>query len=63
MILHDITPALFVAPCDYCETDTTSIKQYDQFNHAHWLVPIDGSGSDHLAIWCRDCGPKHKKGN
>ena len=61
MTMHDITPDTFTTPCDFCGADTTSIKQYDQFKHSHWLVPIDGSGSDHLAIWCKDCGPKHKE--
>lgn len=61
MIKHDITPDTFTAPCDFCGADTYSVRQYDQWHVSHWLVPIDGSGSDHLAIWCKDCGPKHRK--
>lgn len=56
-IRHDIA----VAPCDFCGTDTWSTKEYDQYGHSWWLKHQDGSGADHLAIWCKDCGPKHRK--
>lgn len=62
VIMHDITPETFTAPCDFCGAGCTSIQQYDQWQVSHWQVPIDGSGSDHLAVWCRDCGPKHREG-
>jgi hypothetical protein len=61
MIRHDIAPEIFTASCDFCGDTTASIKQYDQWRVSHWLVPIDNSGSDHLAIWCASCGPKHRE--
>ncbi len=61
MTMHDITPITIKTPCDYCGVMTHSIRQYDQWHVSHWLIPIDGSGSDWLATWCKDCGPKHRK--
>ena len=47
--------------CDFCQATVYFSRKYDQFGHAHWLEGHHGSGSDHLAIWCGECGPKHRK--
>lgn len=53
---HIVDPS----PCDFCGENSFFERRYDQFGIGHWLVGVHGSGSDHLAIWCGDCGPKHR---
>lgn len=57
------TERIFQAPCDFCNATTTARVVYDAWQAFSWLEPIDGSGSDHLAIWCQSCGPKHRERN
>jgi len=47
--------------CDFCQGMTEFEVKYDQWGQSWWLEGLNGSGSDHLAIWCKDCGPKHRK--
>jgi len=48
--------------CDFCQGGVTEFKKvYDQWAQSWWLEGLNGSGSDNLATWCKDCGPKHKK--
>lgn len=49
------------ADCDFCKGNTTFKKVYDDVGHAWWFEGLNGSGSDHLAIWCGKCGPKHRE--
>lgn len=49
------------ASCDYCN-DTVLFRREEigpgPFTE---LVPTEeGSGSDHLATWCVNCGPRHR---
>ena len=51
--------------CDYCERPYPAlvkfVETYDQWGVSHWLTPVDPlSGSDHLATWCANCGPRHR---
>jgi len=57
------TTTLTDAPCDFCAEPTKFVKVYDKWNVSWWLEGKDGCGSDHLAIWCGSCGPKHRKDN
>jgi hypothetical protein len=50
--------------CDFCK----GVAKFERKSHKDesvsvlwWLEGIDGSGSDHLAIWCGTCGPKHRE--
>lgn len=53
---HFVEPS----PCDFCGENAFFKRVFDEFGVGHWLEGIDGAGSDHLAIWCGDCGPKHR---
>ena len=53
--------AVFTHECDFCGSTVESLKVYDEWGVFWWLEGLNGSGSDYLAIWCGDCGPKHRK--
>jgi hypothetical protein len=60
-----ITEKISLATCDFCKGPYPAVvkfaRVYDQWGVSHWLEPIHPlSGSDHLAIWCESCGPKHR---
>ena len=46
--------------CDYCDGSVVFRKVYDADGVRWWLECISGGGSDYLAIWCNNCGPKHR---
>ena len=51
-----------ISDCDFCKTNVEFVKVYDKWNVSNWLEAVDPkAGSDWLAIWCGDCGPKHRK--
>ena len=47
--------------CDFCEEPAHFRDAYDQYGIGHWLEGIEGAGSDAYAVWCGQCGPKHRK--
>ena len=51
------------SPCDFCGEPSHFKRVFDQWGQGHWLEGLEGSGSDSLAIWCGDCGPKHRDDN
>lgn len=58
----DNTVVFIGTDCDFCQGGVTEFKKvYDQFGQAWWLEGLNGSGSDHLATWCGQCGPKHRE--
>lgn len=57
---YEIRHASVQGTCDFCQGTAWFTKEYDQFGIGNWLEGVDGDGSDHLAVWCRDCGPKHR---
>lgn len=45
-------------PCDFCNQQVEFNTFGDPFTYNE--AAIEGAGSDHLAIWCHECGPKHR---
>lgn len=54
---------MVINKCDFCQGETKSVKVYDSLGVFWWLEGVNGAGGDHLAIWCGDCGPKHRNWN
>lgn len=48
-------------PCDFCEGQAGFKDAYDKWGIRYGSEGVDGAGSDWVAIWCGDCGPKHRK--
>lgn len=52
------------SPCDFCGSSVEFVTVWDQSYFSSWSEPtVPNSGSDYLAIWCADCGPKHRNRN
>lgn len=50
-----------MAQCDFCENEVEFERIYQDNSPFWYLVAVtEGAGSDHLAIWCADCGPLHR---
>jgi len=51
-----------VSNCDFCPNKVVSVKVYDAWQVFWHLETVEpNAGSDYLATWCAECGPKHRK--
>jgi len=46
--------------CDFCKNPVMFHRV--NYGYTSWGLQsnVTGSGSDYLAIWCEDCGPRHR---
>ena len=60
IVIEDNKVIEFIGPCDFCTAPVHFVRvEYGYYSHGLKAM-FEGAGSDYLAIWCEDCGPRHR---